>query len=429
MNTVVDEAVELIKSYESLAERLPNGMIGSYLCPSKVWTIGYGSTSLKGKPVTSITTCTQAEAELQFQKDVQSAASYVSKLIDVPLDDWQFSALTSLVQNIGPSAFADSTIRRRINAGEDILTASKAEFPRWIRGEDRQTLPGLVRRRQAELALMAKGNSRPTQLMDFRLADAAKHDRGLSWQKDAWQWLRSHAPQESWDAMQSALPAEVIEGFAVRFRNGLDMPSVVPAPKPPVPATPNPLTDIPRFTQRDSKWIAQRDRKCYSSTNAMLVEYLKPGTLPGPNGDDAYLARLQSLGGDTTEWPAQQRTLASFGIKARLVQTADWRLVEEQIKAGRPVPVGYLHRGPLWGPRGSGHWCLCYGTDAAHIWISDPWGEPDLVSGATLTQGNWQGRVTKLNFSKRWMVEPVGGGVYRFAPGKGWAVVVDSIEK
>jgi len=24
------------------------------------------------------------------------------------------------------------------------------------------------------------------------------------------------------------------------------------------------------------------------------------------------------------------------------------------------------------------------------------------------------------------MVEPIGGGAYRYAPGKGWAVVVDS---
>jgi hypothetical protein len=28
-------------------------------------------------------------------------------------------------------------------------------------------------------------------------------------------------------------------------------------------------------------------------------------------------------------------------------------------------------------------------------------------------------------YGKRWMVEPIGGSAYRYAPGKGWAVVVD----
>jgi hypothetical protein len=30
-------------------------------------------------------------------------------------------------------------------------------------------------------------------------------------------------------------------------------------------------------------------------------------------------------------------------------------------------------------------------------------------------------------YGKRWMVDPIGGGAYRYAPGKGWAVVVDAI--
>ena len=30
-------------------------------------------------------------------------------------------------------------------------------------------------------------------------------------------------------------------------------------------------------------------------------------------------------------------------------------------------------------------------------------------------------------YGKRWIVEPIGGGAYRYAPGKGWAVVVDGV--
>ena len=426
-NTVLHQAIDLVKEYEGLHKKMSDGLLQSYLCTSSVWTIGYGSTFLKGRPVTATTTCTQADAEIQFQMDLDAAAKHVSRLVSIPLNDWEFSGLVSFVQNIGPTAFAESTIRRRINAGENVLAAARIELPRWVHDDERNVVPGLVRRRQAEIALIAKGSAGPATSMDFRVADAARYDRGLPWQKDAWEWLLENAPEKSWDQMQAALPPSVVEGFAVRFRNGLNKPSAVPPPTPNKPAGPNPLTGIPRFTQRDSQWIAQRDRTCYSSTNAMLVEYLKPGTLKGPNGDDAYIAKLNSLGGETTDWTSQQRTLASFGIKARLIQNADWNLIEEQINAGRPVPVGYLHRGPIWGPRGGGHWCLCYGATKGQAWISDPWGEPDLVSGATLTQGNWQGQVTQLNFGKRWMVEPSGGGVYRYAPGKGWAVLVDSV--
>jgi hypothetical protein len=34
---------------------------------------------------------------------------------------------------------------------------------------------------------------------------------------------------------------------------------------------------------------------------------------------------------------------------------------------------------------------------------------------------------SRLNFGRRWMVEPIDGGAYRYASGKGWAMVVDSV--
>jgi hypothetical protein len=30
-------------------------------------------------------------------------------------------------------------------------------------------------------------------------------------------------------------------------------------------------------------------------------------------------------------------------------------------------------------------------------------------------------------YGRRWMVEPIGGGTYRHAPGEGWAIVVDAV--
>lgn len=105
------------------------------------------------------------------------------------------------------------------------------------------------------------------------------------------------------------------------------------------------------------------------------------------------LAVVQHLGvadgeqrtrGDTTDASAQLRALAHFGVTARLVQNADFQLIEQQINRGIPVPCGYIHRGPVDRPIGSGHWLIVYGHTPTDLVVNDPWGEPDLISGATL---------------------------------------------
>ena len=67
-----------------------------------------------------------------------------------------------------------------------------------------------------------------------------------------------------------------------------------------------PLVGVPRFQQRD--------RSCFSSSFAMPLEAIKPGTLQGPNGDDQYLTVVQHLvvgdgnrqtSGDSTDANAQ----------------------------------------------------------------------------------------------------------------------------
>jgi hypothetical protein len=109
------------------------------------------------------------------------------------------------------------------------------------------------------------------------------------------------------------------------------------------------------------------------------------------------------------------------------VQTADFELIEEQIARGIPVPCGYIHRGPIDRPTGSGHWLLVYGHTPTQLVVNDPWGEPDLLNGATLNANGKGLRFSRQNLGKRWMVEHIGGGAYRYAPCKGWAVVVDGV--
>jgi hypothetical protein len=112
---------------------------------------------------------------------------------------------------------------------------------------------------------------------------------------------------------------------------------------------------VPYFQQRNSAQLSQLERTCFSYSCAMLLEALKPGTLPGANGDDQYLAVAQPYS-DTTDANAQLQAFAHNGVTPWLVQTADLVLIEEQIARGIPVPCGYIHRGPVDRPIGSGHW-------------------------------------------------------------------------
>jgi len=181
---------------------------------------------------------------------------------------------------------------------------------------------------------------------------------------------------------------------------------------------------VPYYSQRDSA-TGQSYRMCFSSSCAMLVNFLRPGALGGPNGDDQYLRTVESYG-DTTDAQAQLRALAKYGVKARFVQDADFRLIQTQIARGVPVPCGYLHRGPIDSPSGGGHWLIVTGTpDAKSIIVNDPFGEPDLLSGATLSSSGKGLVLTRENFGRRWMVEAIGGGAYRYAPGRGWAIVAE----
>ena len=176
----------------------------------------------------------------------------------------------------------------------------------------------------------------------------------------------------------------------------------------------NPL-QVPFYAQMDSADRAQAARMCFSSSCAMLLQYLKPGALKGPNGDDQYLARVLTFG-DTTDPAAQIRALSSYGIRAKFTKVAGWRTLEDQIAAGVPVPCGFLHRGPVSGPTGSGHWLIVVGHTKDHLVVHDPFGEADLVTGATVSSVARFMRYSRKNFGPRWMVEGTNTG---------WAIIAE----
>jgi hypothetical protein len=185
---------------------------------------------------------------------------------------------------------------------------------------------------------------------------------------------------------------------------------------------PNPLQVYP-YRQLDSE-TDQARRMCFSSSNAMLVEHLKPGTLKGPNGDDQYLRTVKRFG-DTTSIQAQMRALASYGIKARFIENAKPETLEQQISRGIPVPCGYIHRGPVDRPTGAGHWLTAIGFTGTELIVHDPLGRPDLQNGTTLNTNGIGIRLPRQLFFRRWEVEPIGGGAFRYAPGRGWAIIAE----
>jgi hypothetical protein len=182
----------------------------------------------------------------------------------------------------------------------------------------------------------------------------------------------------------------------------------------------NPLL-VPWYSQLDSS-TDQARRMCFSSSCAMLLEWMHPGTLKGPNGDDQYLKRVQSFG-DTTSAIAQVNALKSYEVNVDFVKKADFSTIERQIDLGFPVPCGYLHRGPVNDPQGGGHWLIVVGYTKTHVIVHDPLGESDLLSGTTLARPARFCRYSRENFGRRWMLKQQSNGRYRYAPGNGWAML------
>lgn len=135
-----DAGLRLIKTFEGL-------VLTAYLCPAKVWTVGWGSTGPHVKPGMKIS---KQEAEDLLRDDLRRFEDGVESLVTVPLNDNQFSALVSFSFNVGLGALGGSTLLRLLNQGA--YEAVPAQLMRWNKAAGR-VLPGLSRRREAEAAL------------------------------------------------------------------------------------------------------------------------------------------------------------------------------------------------------------------------------------------------------------------------------------
>jgi len=164
------------------------------------------------------------------------------------------------------------------------------------------------------------------------------------------------------------------------------------------------------------EYMSQRDnyrdanRTCFSSSCAMLLKYLKSGSI---KTDDDYIKVVFTFG-DTTEGATQVATLKHFGLFVVFTTGGNRELIKHQINAGKPVPAGFLHHGTPSKPTGGGHWLCIIGYDETGYWVNDPWGDCDLLTGTYPSADGAKKHYSYKNFEPRWMVD---------GPNTGWCIV------
>jgi lysozyme len=147
--------LDLIEKWESLK-------LDAYIDPVGIPTIGWGTIRYpNGQKVKMGDKISQAEAEAFLKFEIDDIVGDLSpSLTGVNLNQNQFDAVVSLCYNIGVGGFQNSTVLKKLKAG-DFPAASKA-FDLWNKGTAngvKVVLQGLVNRRKDERALFEKGGA------------------------------------------------------------------------------------------------------------------------------------------------------------------------------------------------------------------------------------------------------------------------------
>ena len=139
---------------ERLCRRFEGLRVRPYLCPAGVPSIGYGATRYEnGHAVTLVDpeiTPERALLLLRWQLRTQFLPGVLKCCpeLDTP---GRLAAVGDFAFNLGLGALYASTLRKRIRADrwEDVPD----QLRRWVNGGGRR-LPGLIARREAEIALL-----------------------------------------------------------------------------------------------------------------------------------------------------------------------------------------------------------------------------------------------------------------------------------
>lgn len=169
----------------------------------------------------------------------------------------------------------------------------------------------------------------------------------------------------------------------------------------------------PYWSQRDNS--LDPNGTCFSSTCAMLVKSLKPDAI---QSDEEYLKHLARYGATTVADTHIRILREVYGINAEFVTNASYADLDAQLAKGIPVPTGWLHRGPIHEiVRSGGHWSLVIGSCPGGYLHHDPYGESNLLTGATVSSDGESKCYSRQNWGdRRWMAD---------GPGSGWAILAD----
>jgi lysozyme len=147
---VPQAAIDLAKRFEGF-HRVPKHdpyRAYPYICPAGYWTIGFGHLC---QPVHS--PITEEEGESYLAQDLMTALKATLRYCPVLATESEerLAAIVDFTFNLGAGRLQSSTLRRRINQRD--WSSAGTELGRWVRGGGR-VLPGLVMRRQAEVAML-----------------------------------------------------------------------------------------------------------------------------------------------------------------------------------------------------------------------------------------------------------------------------------
>ncbi|KWO17118.1 glycoside hydrolase family 24 [Burkholderia ubonensis] len=128
--------------------------------------VGHARTGPDGKPLKLGQTYSDDVCSYLLGKDINDAEKSVRRLVRVPLSPGEQAAYTDFVFNAGAANFASSTLLKKVNAGDRVGACQ--ELSRWTcstvekgkggatgtcatRDRSKKQLPGLVKRRAAEM--------------------------------------------------------------------------------------------------------------------------------------------------------------------------------------------------------------------------------------------------------------------------------------
>ena len=118
------------------------------------WTIGWGTTRVNGASVRQGDKISQALADELLRAEIHHFATELYKLVPAVKQYGanQQAALISWAYNVGLGAVGESTLRKRLLAGESAQVVVPQELPKWDKASGK-AMEGLRRRRAAEVEL------------------------------------------------------------------------------------------------------------------------------------------------------------------------------------------------------------------------------------------------------------------------------------